>query len=201
MQVENSPRLHRDGRNGAPAIDLTRFTEYSGNIPLNRARPLGFTHNVNGTAAGAGMSLALIGDLTLAVESAHFTMAYSRVGLTPDCAATYYLPRLVGFRRALELYLTNRVLSATEAEAWGLVNRVVTANALVSETQTLAVQLAAGPTQAIGATKQLFHNAWTESLESQMELETRAITNAARCPDAAEGLKAFFEKRKPNFRG
>lgn len=156
---------------------------------------------VNGTAAGAGMSLALIGDLTLAVESAHFTMAYSRVGLTPDCAATYYLPRLVGFRRALELYLTNRVLSATEAEAWGLVNRVVAANALVSETQALAVQLAAGPTQAIGATKQLFHSAWTESLESQMELETRAITNAARCPDAAEGLKAFFEKRKPNFRG
>ena len=87
---------------------------------------------VNGTAAGAGMSLALIGDLTLAVESVHFTMAYSRVGLTPDCAATYYLPRLVGFRRALELYLTNRVLSATEAEAWGLVDRVVTANALVS---------------------------------------------------------------------
>ena len=156
---------------------------------------------VNGTAAGAGMSLALIGDLTLAVESAQFTMAYSRIALTPDCSATYYLPRLVGTRRALELYLTNRVLSATEAEAWGLVNRVVAADALVTETQVLAAQLAAGPTQAIGATKRLFHKAWIGSLESQMEQETRAITNASRCPEAAEGLKAFFEKRKPNFRG
>ena len=156
---------------------------------------------VNGTAAGAGMSLALIGDLALAAESARFTMAYSRIALTPDCSATYYLPRLVGFRRAFELYLTNRMLSAAEAEAWGLVNRVVADDALAAEAQVLAAQLSAGPTQAIGATKQLFHSAWTESLESQMELETRAITNAARCPDAAEGLKAFFEKRKPNFRG
>ena len=156
---------------------------------------------VNGTAAGAGMSLALIGDLVLAAESARFTMAYSRIALTPDCSATYYLPRLVGFRRAFELYLTNRILSAAEAEAWGLVNRVVADDALIAETQTLAAQLAAGPTQAIGATKRLFHSAWTESLESQMEQETRAITNAARHPEAAEGLEAFFERRKPNFRG
>ena len=156
---------------------------------------------VNGTAAGAGMSLALIGDLVLAAESARFTMAYSRIALTPDCSATYYLPRLVGFRRAFELYLTNRILSAAEAEAWGLVNRVVADDALVAETQALAAQLAAGPTQAIGATKRLFHRAWTESLESQMEQETRAITNAARHPEAAEGLEAFFERRNPNFRG
>ena len=156
---------------------------------------------VNGTAAGAGMSLALIGDLVLAAESARFTMAYSRIALTPDCSATYYLPRLVGFRRAFELYLTNRILSAAEAEAWGLVNRVVADDALIAETQVLAAQSAAGPTQAIGATKRLFHSAWTESLESQMEQETRAITNAARHPEAAEGLEAFFERRKPNFRG
>lgn len=156
---------------------------------------------VNGTAAGAGMSLALIGDMALAAESAQFTMAYSRIALTPDCSATYYLPRLVGFRRAFELYLTNQRLSASEAETWGLVNRVVADDALTAETQVLAAQLAAGPTQAIGATKRLFHNAWTESLESQMEQETRTIANAARCPEAAEGLKAFFEKREPNFCG
>ena len=154
---------------------------------------------INGTAAGAGMSLALIGDMALATESARFKMAYSRIALTPDCSATYYLPRLVGFRRAFELYVTNRMLSATEAEAWGLVNRVVADDALASETQVLAAQLAAGPTQAIGATKRLFHSAWTESLESQMEQETQAITNAARRPEAAEGFEAFFEKREPNF--
>ncbi len=156
---------------------------------------------INGTAAGAGMSLVLIGDMALVAESARFKMAYSRLALTPDCSATYYLPRLVGFRRAFELYATNRILSATEAEAWGLVNRVVADDTLVSEAQALAAQLAAGPTQAIGATKRLFHGAWTESLESQMAQETRAITNAARCSDAAEGFEAFFEKREPNFKG
>ena len=154
---------------------------------------------INGTAAGAGMSLALIGDMALVAESARFKMAYSRLGLTPDCSATYYLPRLVGFHRSFELYATNRILSATEAEAWGLVNRVVPNDALLSEVHTLAAQFAAGPTQAIGATKRLFHSAWTESLESQMEQETRAITNAARCPETAEGFEAFFEKREPNF--
>lgn len=156
---------------------------------------------INGTAAGAGMSLALIGDMALVAESARFKMAYSRLALTPDCSITYYLPRLVGFRRAFELYATNRILSATEAEAWGLVNQVVPNDALLSEAQALAAQLAAGPTQAIGATKQLFHEAWTESLESQMEQETRTITNAARSLEAAEGFKAFFEKREPNFSG
>lgn len=154
---------------------------------------------INGTAAGAGMSLALMGDMALVAESARFKMAYSRLALTPDCSATYYLPRLVGFRRAFELYVTNRILSATEAEAWGLVNRVVTNDALASETQALAGQLASGPTQAIRATKRLFHSAWTEALESQMEQKTRAITNAVRCPEAIEGFKAFFERREPNF--
>jgi len=154
---------------------------------------------INGTAAGAGMSLALIGDMVLVAESARFKMAYSRIALTPDCSITYYLPRLVGFRRAFELYVTNRVLSATEAETWRMVNRVVATDTLTSETQALAAQLAAGPTQAIGTTKRLFHSAWTESLESQMERETRAITDAAQCPEVAEGFEAFFEKREPNF--
>ena len=156
---------------------------------------------INGTAAGAGMSLALIGDLVLAAESACFKMAYSRLALTPNCSATYYLPRLVGFHRAFELYVTNRMLSATEAEAWGMVNRVVADDTLASKTQALAAQLAAGPAQAIGATKRLFHSTWTESLQSQMEQETRTLTNAARCPEVTEGIKAFFEKREPNFNG
>ena len=154
---------------------------------------------INGTAAGAGMSLALIGDMAFVAESARFKMAYSRLALTPDCSATYFLPRLVGFRRAFELYVTNRVLSATEAEAWGLVNQVLPNDAVLPAAQALAAQLAAGPTQAIGATKRLLHSAWTESLESQMAQETRAITNAARGPEAAEGFEAFFEKREPNF--
>ena len=170
---------------------ISRFTQM--NAPLICA--------INGTAAGAGMGLALIGDLVLAAESARFKMAYSRLALTPNCSATYYLPRLVGFHRAFELYVTNRMLSATEAEAWGMVNRVVPDDALASKTQALAAQLAAGPTQAIGATKRLFHRTWTESLESQMEQEVQVLTNAAQRPEVTEGIEVFFEKREPNFNG
>lgn len=154
---------------------------------------------VNGTAAGAGMSLALIGDLAIAAESARFTMAYSRIALTPDGSSTYFLPRVVGMRRALELCLTNRMLSAADAEAWGIVNRVVPDEELGAAAHALAAELAAGPTETIGAAKALYHRGWAESLETQMELETRAITEAARRPEAKEGLSAFIEKREPTF--
>ena len=154
---------------------------------------------INGTAAGAGMSLSLIGDLAIAADSARFTMAYSRIAFTPDGSSTYFLPRIVGLRRALELCLTNRMLSASEAEAWGLVNRTAADEELQSEAHALAAQLAAGPTTSIGAAKALYHRGWTESLETQMEIETRAICEAAARPEAAEGLAAFIEKREPVF--
>ena len=155
---------------------------------------------VNGTCAGAGMSLALIGDLALAGESSRFTMAYSRIGLTPDGSSTYFLPRLVGLRRSLELCLTNRMLSAQEALDWGMINRVVPDEELQTEAHALAAQLAAGPTESIGAAKRLYHNSWNEGLETQMEWETREICDAARRPEAKEGMTAFFEKRDPMFR-
>jgi len=155
---------------------------------------------INGTCAGAGMSLALIGDLALAGESSRFTMAYSRIGLTPDGSSTYFLPRLVGLRRAIELCLTNRMLSAQEALDWGMINRIVPDDELHEAAHALAAQLAAGPTESIGAAKRLYHLSWNESLETQMEYETRAITEAARRPETKEGLAAFFEKRDPVFR-
>jgi 2-(1,2-epoxy-1,2-dihydrophenyl)acetyl-CoA isomerase len=152
-------------------------------------------------AAGAGMSLACAGDLALAAESARFTMAYTRVGLTPDGSSTYYLPRLIGTRRTAELVLTNRVLSSREALDWGIVNRVVPDDALADEALALAKSLAAGPTLAHGLTKSLLLGASSQSLETQMELETRAIADAARSADALEGVTAFGEKRKPEFHG
>lgn len=154
---------------------------------------------INGTCAGAGMSLALFGDLAIAAESSRFTMAYSRIGLTPDGSSTYFLPRLVGLRRSLELCLTNRMLSAHEALDWGMINRVVADDELQSEAQALAAQLAAGPTESIGAAKRLYHMSWNEGLESQMEWETRAIAEASRRPETKEGVAAFFEKRDPVF--
>lgn len=156
---------------------------------------------VNGTAAGAGMSLACACDLVLAAESARFTMAYTRAGLTPDASSTYFLPRIVGLRRALELTLTSRMLSAREAEAWGIVNRVVPDGELLAEAAALAAELAAGATGALGASKRLLHGGWTETLETQMEQESRALAARAGTLDGREGIAAFLDKRPPSFTG
>ncbi|MDX6379822.1 MAG: 2-(1,2-epoxy,2-dihydrophenyl)acetyl-CoA isomerase [Rubrobacteraceae bacterium] len=156
---------------------------------------------VHGVAAGGGFSLAISCDLVLAAESARFTMAYSKAGLTPDGSSTYFLPRLVGFRRAMELTLTGRVLSAQEASEWGIVNRVVPDDDLSAEAAELASQLASGPTKTLGASKRLLHTGWTETLETQMEHESQSIADAARTADAREGIAAFTEKRSASFEG
>ena len=156
---------------------------------------------VNGSAGGAGMSLCLFADVVLAAESAKFTMAYTRAGLSPDGSSTYFLPRIVGVRRALELALTNRVLTAREAADWGIVTKVVPDRELMTEAESLARELAAGATRALGIAKRLMHHSFSESLETQMELEAQAIAEAARTRDAREGIAAFIAKRKPNFSG
>jgi 2-(1,2-epoxy-1,2-dihydrophenyl)acetyl-CoA isomerase len=156
---------------------------------------------VNGNAGGAGMSLALAGDITLAGESSKFTLAYTRIGLTPDGSSTYYLPRLVGMRRAMELALTNRTLSAREAEAMGLITRVVPDAELMSQAEALAREIALGPTTAFGGVKRLLYAAANTPLDAQMELETEWIADAARTADAHEGIAAFLAKRTPKFTG
>ena len=130
---------------------------------------------VNGTAAGAGFSLAMAADLAVADERAVFTMAYTNAGLSPDGSSTYYMPRKIGDRRARELMLTNRVLTAAEALDWGVVNQVVEAGQAETAARTLASKLAQGPTQAFAQVKQLLETSFTESLETQMELEPEAL--------------------------
>jgi 2-(1,2-epoxy-1,2-dihydrophenyl)acetyl-CoA isomerase len=157
---------------------------------------------INGVAAGGGMSLALAGDLVLAAESARFTMAYSKIAATPDGSSSYFLPRLIGLRRSMELYFTNRVLTAREAHEWGLITRVVPDAELASAAQTLARELAQGPTKAFGGAKRLFHQATWESLETQMELEAQAIAASGRTEDFRAGVTAFANKQPaPTFRG
>ena len=157
--------------------------------------------SVGGTAAGAGFSLVCAADLALASESAKFSMAYTGVGLTPDGSSTYFMPRLIGSRRTLELMLTNRRLSAAEALEWGLVNRVVPDEELAKATDEWATLLASGATSAFGVTKKLVLGSLGESFEAQMELESRAIADAGRSDDAAEGISAFLNKRKADFPG
>lgn len=156
---------------------------------------------VNGAAAGAGMSLACACDLVIAAESARFTMAYTRAGLTPDGSSTYFLPRIVGLKRALELTLTNRVLSAREAQEWGIATAVVADPDLLTEAARIAAQLASGATRSLGAAKRLLHGGFAETLETQMELETRAIAAMAQSADGREGIEAFLSKRSPSFTG
>jgi len=156
---------------------------------------------VNGVAAGGGFSFALSGDLVVAVESARFTMAYSKIGATPDGSSSYFLPRLIGLRRALELYLTNRVLSAREALEWGLVTRVVPDAELAPAVDALARALAQGPSKAFGAAKRLFHQSTWESLETQMELEAQAIAASGRTEDFKGGVTAFANKKQATFHG
>jgi 2-(1,2-epoxy-1,2-dihydrophenyl)acetyl-CoA isomerase len=156
---------------------------------------------VNGAAGGGGMSFALAGDLVLAAESARFTLAYAALGLSPDGSSSYVLPRLVGLRKAQELMLTNPMLTAAEALAMGLINRVLPDDALMAEAEALARRLADGPTRAHGAVKALLQETFSGTLETQMERESRIMGEVARSADAQEGVKAFVEKRKPRFTG
>jgi 2-(1,2-epoxy-1,2-dihydrophenyl)acetyl-CoA isomerase len=156
---------------------------------------------VNGNAGGGGMSLACAGDIVLAGESARFTMAYTRVGLTPDGSSTYYLPRIIGLRRTLELALTNRVLTAKEAETLGLVTRVVPDDQLIAQAEALGSELSLGPTRAYGGVKRLMYSSANNTLDEQMELESEWIADMARTWDAQEGIAAFVGKRPPKFNG
>jgi 2-(1,2-epoxy-1,2-dihydrophenyl)acetyl-CoA isomerase len=156
---------------------------------------------INGTAAGGGLSLALATDIAVAAESAKFTMAYTKVGLVPDGASTYFLARLVGLRRAKEMVLLNAVLSAQQALEWGLINQVAADDLVLPTALDLARQLAKGPTRAIGVAKRLVLSGATESLESQMEKESRSIAAMVASADGREGIAAFLGKRLPEFTG
>lgn len=154
---------------------------------------------VNGPAAGAGLSLAIAGDVALASRSAHFTAAYGGVGLTPDGGMSWLLPRLVGLRRAQEIILTNRRIGADEAAAIGLVTRVVDDEALMDEGMAVAQAVACGAIQAIGGARRLLAQSFQNSLAEQLDLEAARIAEAGAGGEAGEGIAAFFERRKPDF--
>ena len=156
---------------------------------------------VNGTAAGAGFSLAVAGDLVLSAESAKYTMAYTAAGLSPDGSSSYFLPRLIGMRKTQELMLTNRRLSAQEALEWGLINRVVANDELQAEAEALAKKLAKGPTLAFAAVKKLLQLSFNNGLETQLDLEAQSIAAMTKLKDGKEGIAAFMEKRAPEFIG
>jgi 2-(1,2-epoxy-1,2-dihydrophenyl)acetyl-CoA isomerase len=188
------------GRIGAHIKELTTYLHGAISRLCRSDKPVIVA--VNGIAAGGGMSLALSGDLVIATESAKFTMAYSKIAASPDGSSSYFLPRLIGLRRSMELYFTNRTLSAREAVEWGLITRAVPDAEFKSVVDAQARELAQGPTKAYGIAKRLLHQSTWESLETQMELEAQGIAACGHTEDFRAGVTGFAEKKPPtSFRG
>ena len=156
---------------------------------------------VNGPAAGAGVGLALHGDIVWAAESARFTLAFTGIGVSPDSGTTYHLPRAVGPKLASELFLTNRSLDAEEALRVGLVSRVLPDDELLPAAREVAGRLAEGPTLAYEKVRNLVRNSFENGYETQLAREREAVGLSARTHDFGEGIAAFAGKRKAMFRG
>jgi len=155
---------------------------------------------VEGSVAGAGVGLVCAGDIVLASASSRFVMAYTAAGLTPDGSSSYFLPRLVGPRRALEMTLTNRPIGAAEALDWGLVTRVLPDGEVAAEAERLAVGFATGPTLAFGSSKRLLRDA-NSDLAAHLDRERDAMLRSGSTADGQEGVAAFAARRPPAFSG
>jgi len=157
--------------------------------------------SVNGPAVGGGCSIALAADMILAAETATFAEVFVRIGLIPDCGGIFLLSRRIGLTRAKDLVFTGRSIDAREAERMGMINRVVPAEALEEETRKMALELAAGPTMAMGIAKRLLNQSYESDFDTLLRLENSHQALLRLTEDHREGVKAFFEKRKPEFKG
>ncbi len=166
-----------------------------------RRLPKPVVASVNGPAAGAGMNLALACDLRIASERATFAEAFVRLGLHPDWGGSFFLPRLIGIGRAVEMFFLGDTVSAQDAHRLGLVNFLVAHDKLAEETRKLAERLAAAPPIPLALLKQNLYERLETQLDSMMEFEVEAQMKCFESEDCAEGLRAFFEKREPKFKG
>ena len=166
-----------------------------------RRAPKPVLASVHGAVAGAGVSLLAAADVAIAADDAKFTLAYSRIGTSPDGGATWALPRLIGPRRALELMLLSDPVDARTALQYGLVNWITDASRLAADTAAIANRLATGATLALAETKRLVYEGQDSPLAAQLEAEAEAFARCAGTRDFAEGVTAFVEKRKPEFKG
>jgi 2-(1,2-epoxy-1,2-dihydrophenyl)acetyl-CoA isomerase len=202
------------GRGFCSGQDLKEFSDLPGggirtaleetyhpNIRAIRALEKPVLAAVNGPAAGAGLSLAAACDVRVASDAATFVPGFIGIGLVPDSGGSWFIHRLLGYARAFEWMVSNRRLSAEEALAWGLVSEVAAADGFEERVAALAEWYAGLPTRGVAMTKQLFEHAFEASLEDQLELEAELQEAATQTEDFAEGVRAFVDKRPPEFRG
>ena len=156
---------------------------------------------VHGACAGGGLSLMLACDVAIAADSAQFTLAYARIGTSPDGGSTYFLPRMIGTRKTLELALLPDGFDAKQAHALGIINWVVPAEQLPGETEKVAQRLATGPTRAFANTKKLINATFEQPMAAQLDMELTMFADCASGHDFKEGITAFVEKRKTEFKG
>tara|TARA_Y100000590_G_scaffold399758_1_gene483318 strand:- start:177 stop:965 length:789 start_codon:yes stop_codon:yes gene_type:complete len=190
---ENSDNL------GSLVTDMTTYFHLAVTLMQRMEKPI--VTAINGTAAGGGLSLALCGDIIISSDQAKFSCAYTAAGLSPDGSMTYVLPRLIGIKKTKELMITNRRFLPDEALDIGMIDQVVKHEELMKVSTEIAMNLADGATKAYGAVKSLLAETFSSTLESHLEQEARLLNVRAQSHDGKEGVKAFIEKRKPNFKG
>jgi len=185
----------------APPLDKAVSEHY--NPIINKIRNLSkpVLAVVNGIAAGAGANIALCCDVVIAAESASFIQAFSKIGLIPDCGGTFFLPRLIGFQKASALMMLGDKIFAAEAEKMGMIYKCFPDNEIVAEAEKISYQLSKSATRALSFTKEALNKSFHHDLEQQLQIEDLLQQRSASTNDFKEGIAAFIEKRKPDFKG
>ena len=189
------------GPNGPPDLEKLAADNHHRVIRRLRSLRLPVVCAVNGVAAGAGASFALACDIVLAARSAKFVQAFVKIGLVPDSGASFFLTHTLGEARARALAMLGDAIDAERAAQWGMIWQAVDDAELTAKAEALAEQLAQAPTESLARMKQMFAAATTNTLDAQLDLEARLQGESGRTADYAEGVRAFLEKRAPNFRG